>query len=57
MSKEAESLLVLLQDSDPVTQEKVRVRLEELGWNAVSYGLQNLERVIPLPIMIHTTQL
>ncbi len=49
MSKEAESLLELLQDSDPVTQEKVRVRLEELGWNAVSYGLQNLERVIPLP--------
>lgn len=49
MSKEAESLLELLQDSDPVTQGKVRVRMEELGWNAVSYGLQNLERVIPLP--------
>ena len=49
MSRETESLLELLQDSDPVTQEKVRARLEELGWNAVYYGLQNLERVIPLP--------
>ena len=44
---ELDSLLVLMQDRDRLTREKVSGRLYELGWTAIDYCLCNVERMIP----------